>query len=190
MTTPILASSWLECVPSPEPLPAWYGVRTRSNYEKLTAEMLSGKGYEAYLPTYRARRQWSDRTVEKELPLFAGYLFCRFDPQYRLPILTTPGVVSVISSGRMPVPIPEAEIGAVRSAIASGFPMAPCAYLKEGQRVRVRGGPLDGVEGILIRKKSDWRIVLSVEMLQRSVAIEIDRDSVAPVQLPSALSRI
>jgi transcription antitermination factor NusG len=163
------------------PLPAWYGVRTRSNYEKVTADMLSAKGYEAYLPIYRARRRWSDRAVERELPLFPGYLFCRFDPMRRLPILTTPGVVSVISNAKVPIPIPEVEISAIRTAIESGFPVTPCAYLKEGQHVRVREGPLEGVEGILIRKKNDWRIVLSVEMLQRSVSIEIDRESVTAI---------
>jgi transcription antitermination factor NusG len=157
---------------------AWYGVRTRSNAEKLTSEMVSAKGYEAYLPLYRVRRRWSDRMVEKEVPLFPGYLFCRFDAQYRLPILSTPGVVSIISSGRIPLPIPHAEIASIRTAIESGKLVTPCAYLKEGERVRVLAGPLEGVEGILVRKKNHSRMVLSVEMLQRSVSIEIDGESV------------
>lgn len=143
--------------------------------------MVGARGYEAYLPLYRVRRRWSDRVVDKELPLFPGYLFCRFDPHQRLPILTTPGVVSIISSAKIPIPIPQMEIAAIRTAIESGFLVMPCAYLKEGQRVRVREGPLEGVEGILIRKKSELRIVLTVEMLQRSVSMEIDRESVVAI---------
>lgn len=176
MTDETLSTAAVECDSSLAS--AWYGVRTRSNAEKLTTEMVAAKGYEAYLPMYRVRKRWSDRVVEKELPLFPGYLFCRFDPQFRLPILSTPGVVSIISSGKIPLPIPHAEIASIRTAIASGMLVTPCAYLKEGERVRVLAGPLAGVEGILIRKKNHSRIVLSVEMLERSVSIEIDRDSV------------
>jgi transcription antitermination factor NusG len=144
----------------------------------MTAEMVAVKGYESYLPLYRSKRRWSDRMVEKELPLFPGYVFCRFDPQFRLPILTTPGVISIISSGKAPLPIPHAEIASIRTAIESGMLVLPCAYLREGERVRVLEGPLEGVEGILVRQKNQSRIVLSVEMLERSVAVEIERDSV------------
>jgi transcription antitermination factor NusG len=147
----------------------------------MTAEMVAVKGYESYLPLYRSKRRWSDRMVEKELPLFPGYVFCRFDPQFRLPILTTPGVVSIVSSGKTPLPIPHAEIASIRTAIASGLLVSPCAYLREGERVRVLEGPLEGVEGILVRQKNQSRIVLSVEMLERSVAVEIERDSVGAV---------
>lgn len=160
---------------------AWYGLRTRSNAEKLTTGMVAAKGYETYLPLYRVKKRWSDRVVEKELALFPGYLFCRFDPFDRLPILTTPGVVSIISSAKMPIPIPEVEIESIRTAIESGMLVTPCEYLGEGERVRVLDGPLEGVEGILVRKKNQSRIVLSVDMLQRSVSIEIDRESVGAV---------
>jgi transcription antitermination factor NusG len=119
--------------------------------------------------------------VQVQLPLFPGYVFCKFDPQYRLPVLTTAGVVSIISSGRMPLPIPAAEISAIRTAIESDLSISPCDYLKVGQRVRVREGSLYGVEGILLRKKNDWRIVLSVDLLERSISVEIDQDSVEAV---------
>jgi transcription antitermination factor NusG len=176
LSTPLLqfnSASFAAC--------AWYAVRTRSNAEKLTAQAVLIKGYEAYLPLYRARRRWSDRIVEKELPLFPGYFFCKFDPQYRLPILTTPGVVSIITAGRNPVPIPEDEIASIRAAIESGMLITPCAYLAEGERVRVLDGPLQGVEGILVRKKNQSRIVLSVDILRRSVSIEIDHDSAGAI---------
>lgn len=180
MTNQALFSPSPECI-SLQSAPAWYGVRTKSNSEKLTADLVGAKGYEAYLPLYRVRKRWSDRVVEKELPLFPGYLFCRLDPHQRLPILMTPGVVSIISSGKIPIPIPQVEIAAIRTAIESGFLVMPCPYLTEGQRVQVREGPLEGVEGILVRKKNELRIVLSVEMLQRSVSMEIDRESVVAI---------
>jgi transcription antitermination factor NusG len=176
-----LLSSSTECISPLNPAVAWYGVRTKSNSEKLAAELVSAKGYEAYLPLYRARRRWSDRVVEKELALFPGYFFCKLDPLHRLPILMTPGVVSIVSSGKIPIPIPQMEMAAIRTSIDSGFLVVPCPYLKEGQRVRVREGPLEGLEGILIRKKNESRIVLSVDMLQRSVSMEIDRESVVAI---------
>ncbi|HEX4750170.1 MAG TPA: UpxY family transcription antiterminator [Bryobacteraceae bacterium] len=156
-------------------------MRTRSNRERVTGELLDAKGYETYAPVYRVKKRRSDRTVQVQLPLFPGYVFCKFDPQYRLPVLTTAGVVSIISSGRMPLPIPAAEISAIRTAIESDLSISPCDYLKVGQRVRVREGSLYGVEGILLRKKNDWRIVLSVDLLERSISVEIDQDSVEAV---------
>jgi transcription antitermination factor NusG len=159
----------------PEYLP-WFGVRTRSNHEKVTASVLSTKGYDQYLPTYKCRKRWSDRIVETQKPLFPGYVFCRFDPKVRLPILTTPGVVSVVGFGNDPAPIEDAEIEAVQAVLRSGLNTEPCSYLQEGQRIRVNQGALNGLEGILTRKKSEWRMVVSVAMLQRSISVEIDRE--------------
>jgi transcription antitermination factor NusG len=153
----------------------WYGVRTRSNQERITASVLNSKGYEQYLPLYRTRRRWSDRVVTMELPLFPGYVFCRFDHNQRLPIVTTPGVVSVIGFGNDPAPIPDPEIEAIERVLQSGLAAEPYPFLHEGQRVRINYGSLKDVEGILVKKKSDWRLVVSVSMLQRSVSVEIDR---------------
>lgn len=158
----------------------WFGVRTRSNHEKVTASGLSFKGYDHYLPTYKSRKRWSDRVVETDKPLFPGYVFCRFDPKVRLPILTTPGVVSVVGFGNEPAPIDDHELDAVQAVLLSGLHAEPCAYLREGQRIRVNQGSLTGLEGILIRKKSEWRMVVSVAMLQRSISVEIDREWIAP----------
>jgi transcription antitermination factor NusG len=159
----------------------WFGVHTRSNYEKVTASVLSVKGYDQYLPTYKLKKRWSDRVVETERPLFPGYVFCRFDPKVRLPILTTPGVVSVVGFGNDPAPIEDGEIDAVQAVLRSGLHAEPCPFLREGQRIRVTKGSLNGLEGILTRKKSEWRMVVSVAMLQRSIAVEIDREWITAI---------
>jgi transcription termination/antitermination protein NusG len=159
----------------------WYGIRTRSNHERVAAIVLGGKGYDPYLPLYRVRRRRADSVVESEHPLFPGYVFCRFDAKKRLPILMTTGVISVVGFGREPVAIPDEEIEAVKAVLLSGLPAEPCAYLREGQRVRVTNGSLDGVEGILVKKKNQSRMVVSVTMLQRSISVEIDGDRLAPV---------
>ena len=157
----------------------WYGIRTKSNQEKTTATILAAKGYEQYLPMYQARRHWTDRTVDVSLPLFPGYVFCRFDAKRRLPIVSTPGVVCIIGFGAEPAPIPDAEVEAIQNVLSSGFSPEPCPYLQEGQRIRVKSGPLKGLEGILQKKKSEYRLVVSVAMLQRSICVEIDRDHIA-----------
>jgi transcription antitermination factor NusG len=161
-----------------EKLP-WYALQTRSNCERLAAGVLEAKGYEPYVPVYLTRRRWSDRVVTTELPLFRGYVFCRFDHRSRLPIVTTPGVASVVGFGNEPASIPETEIDYIRIILSSGLASQPCPFLREGQRVRITQGSLKNVEGILVRKKADWRLVVSVTMLQRSVAVEVDHNWIA-----------
>jgi transcription antitermination factor NusG len=168
------APSWAGVLKLP-----WYGIRTKSNHERVAAVVLQNKGYEQYLPVYRRWRRWSDRVVETDRPLFPGYVFCRFDARKRLPIVSTPGVVSVVGFGNEPAPISDSEIETVRAVLRSGLAAEPCPFLRDGQRIRVRRGSLEGLEGILLKKKSDWRIVVSVAMLQRSVAVEIDREWIA-----------
>jgi transcription antitermination factor NusG len=167
----------------------WYAVRIAAGREKAAASQLECKGYEAFLPLYRSRRQWSDRIKELELPLFAGYLFCRFDFNNRLPILITPGVQSIVGFGKAPTPVSDAEVDALRKVIASGAAAEPHAYLSIGQRVRILEGSLTGLEGVLIDLKNSWRIVLSVELLRRSVAVEIDRAAIAPIRSGPAPAR-
>jgi transcription antitermination factor NusG len=159
----------------------WYVVRTRSNQEKIAATALASKGFEEYLPCYKAQRRWSDRVVETSLPLFPGYVFCRFDASLRSPIITTPGVVSLVAFGKDPAPIPDSEIEAIKDVLRSDPTAEPCPFLKEGQRVRIKYGLLQGLEGILLKEKSKWRIVVSITMLQRSVSAEVDRDWVVAV---------
>jgi transcription antitermination factor NusG len=168
-------------VPVESPRQPWYGVRTKSNQERLAAAVLESKGYEQYLPVYRSRRRWSDRVVEKDQPLFPGYVFCRFDAKKPLPIVSSPGVVSVVGFGKEPAPISDTEIEAVQTLLHSGLATEPCPFLHEGQRIRVKRGSLEGLEGILLKKKTDWRMVVSVTMLQRSVAVEIDREWITTI---------
>ncbi|HLH20615.1 MAG TPA: UpxY family transcription antiterminator [Bryobacteraceae bacterium] len=159
----------------------WYAVRTAAGREKAVSAQFQNKGFEQFLPLYRSRRQWSDRTKELELPLFPGYLFCRFDFSNRLPILVTPGVKLIVGYGKIPAPVPDAEIESLRRAVVSGAETMPWPYLSVGQKVRIREGSLAGVEGILLQVKNSWRIVLSVELLRRSVSVELDRSAVAPL---------
>jgi len=172
----------MNCLESNTPVPLqlpWYGVRTKPNHESVAAAALEGKGYEQYLPVYRRRRRWSDRIVDSNQPQFPGYVFCRFDATRRLPILTTPGVISIVGFGKGPTPIPESEIEAVQLVLRSGLAVEPCPFLHEGQRIRVNQGSLEGLEGLLLKKKSEWRMVVSITMLQRSVSVEIDREWVS-----------
>jgi transcription antitermination factor NusG len=159
----------------------WFALVVRARHEKSVAMYLEGKGYDQYLPLYRSRRAWSDRAKDLDLPLFGGYVFSRFDPQYRLPIITIPGVLSVVSFGLGPQPVDAAELDAIRRIAASGVPAEPWPFLQVGQSVRVERGSLAGLEGILLRMRSHCRIVVSVTILQRSVAAEIDRDCISPI---------
>src|SRR6266700_4287857 len=159
----------------------WFALQTRSRYEHFIAAMLRGKGYELFLPVYTCRRRWSDRIKELELPLFPGYLFCRFNPLDRFSILVTPGVIQAVGIGKSPVPVDDAEIAAIQTAGQSGLPRQPWPFLQIGKRVRVECGPLCGLEGILVDFKGRHRLVLSVTLLQRSEAVEVDGAWVIPI---------
>jgi transcription antitermination factor NusG len=170
---------------NPEPgvvkLP-WFALQVRSRKEDWVASQLAGQGFDCFLPKYKTIRQWSDRMKELEQPLFPGYLFCRFDYQNRRPLVMIPGVMQVIGVGRTPLPIEEREIEAIQLAVSSGLPSQPWPYLEVGERVRVNYGNLDGLEGILVNFKGNHRVVLSVTLLQRSVAMEVDLSWITAVQ--------
>jgi transcription antitermination factor NusG len=159
----------------------WFALVVRPRHEKTVAGYLEGKGYPQYLPLYRGSRAWSDRVKDLDLPLFGGYVFSQFDPLHRLPILTIPGVLSVVGFGQGPEPVDAAELDAIRRITQSGLPAEPWPFLKVGQRVRVERGPLAGVEGLLLQMRSQSRIVVSLSMLQRSVVATIDRDCISPI---------
>jgi transcription antitermination factor NusG len=170
----------------------WYAVRVRNQHEDIVTRHLRVRGLEAFLPLYRCQHRWSDRFKEVELPLFPGYVFCRFDPANRLPVLTVPGVVQLVGAGKKPLPIDETEIAGIQAATKSGFSTRPWQFLRIGQRVRIGHGPLCGIEGILIGHRGHQRLVLSITLLQRSVAVELNAEGVRPLPLrpdpPSGLA--
>jgi transcription antitermination factor NusG len=159
----------------------WYALQLRSRFEKVVAAQLQDKGYEQFLPLYRSRRRWSDRLKELELPLFPGYIFCKFDITKRLPILVIPGVVSVVGLGKMPLAVPEHEISAVQTIVQSGMAYGPWPTLCAGQPVCVRYGPLRGLEGVVLEIRNIYQLIISVTLLSRSVSVRIDRDSIVPI---------
>jgi transcription antitermination factor NusG len=162
----------------------WYALYVRERYEKIVTANLIGKGYEVFLPTYQSKRRWSDRTKVVEVPLFSRYVICRFDFRNRLPILTVPGVHFIVGFGQTVTPIDPAELNAVRLAVDSGLPYEPWPFLKAGYRVRVEYGPLTGLEGFVLDVKNAYRLVISLNLLGRSVAVELDRDAVKPISHP------
>jgi transcription antitermination factor NusG len=162
----------------------WFALQGRTRNEAGVAEQLNGQGYERFLPLYKVRKRWSDRIKEVATPLFPGYLFCRFNPQDRLPILKTPGVMQIVGFKNGPVAVDESEIQALQTIAAAGAQQQPWPFLTAGDRVRIDSGPLLGLEGILTEVRRSHRLVLSVTLLQRSVAVEIDSALVTAVALP------
>jgi len=153
----------------------WFAILARTGREKNATLLLENAGYECYLPVIKFTRQWSDRLKEIELPLFPGYLFCRMNPHNRLPVLTTPGVMQIVGVGKTPIPVEEQEIDAIQRVGKSGISLMPWPYLQVGHVAQIEEGPLRGVTGIVIRIKAGLKLVLSVNLLQRSIAVEIDR---------------
>ena len=162
-------------LPTAHAAPSWFALRVKSRFEKVTSASLRGKGYEEFTPLYRRRTRSRGRLNETEFPLFPGYVFCRFASQHRLPIMMTPGVVHVVSAGRTPCPVSEAEIEAIRTVHRSFLEVQPHPFPKTGQRVSIDCGPLRGVHGIVLEQKDNYRLVVSITLLQRSVSVAIER---------------
>jgi transcription antitermination factor NusG len=158
----------------------WFALQVRSQRETHVADQLSAKGYESFLPLYTCRKRWSDRIKKIELPLFPGYLFCRFDPYDRLPILKTPWLLRIVGFNHIPSPVDDDEIGSVRILIASGAAAQPWPFACVGEGVRIESGPFRGVTGVLTQIKGNNKLVVSITLLQRSVAVEVDSALVAP----------
>ena len=159
----------------------WYALRTRSRHEKLVRDRLAGQRIEPLLPTVRRLSQWKDRKKEIEVPLFSCYCFARFAWQDRTPVLKVPGVVGIVGGGQRPEPIPDAEIEALKSLMASKLPYDAHPYLREGMVVEVTRGPLQGVRGILLRKEKRHRLVIAVHLIQQAAAVEIDASHITPI---------
>lgn len=165
----------------------WFAVRVRSNREPSVSLHLRERGFEQFSPSYHVESQWTDRKKLTEKFLFPGYVFCRLNPHDRLPVLIVPGVVGLVGFGQIPAPIPDIEMERVRLMVRSGLPVAPWPYLQQGDRVLIERGPLAGLEGLLLRTKGKYRLVVSLNLLQRSVSAEVERGWIRPI--PQAVTR-
>lgn len=171
----------------------WYALYTRHQHEKRVADVLAGKGFEVFLPLYQAAHRWKDRNKILSLPLFPSYVFIRGSLEDSLSIVTTPGFCAFVTAGGRAAPIPDVEIDVVRRTIESSVSMEPHPFLKCGDRVRIKSGPLEGLEGILVRKKNLLRLVVSIELLMKSAAVEVDAwriERIEGCKTPAALPRV
>ncbi|MGE5205050.1 MAG: transcription termination/antitermination protein NusG [Chlamydiota bacterium] len=160
--------------------PQWYVLHTLANHEKRVAQHMQQLEIEHFLPLYRSVRRWSDRKKELQLPLFAGYVFVHTRLRERLRILQAPGVVQLVSFQGKPAAVAETEIEFLRGTLRGGVCVEPYPYLKLGRRVRVHSGPLAGIEGFLADRKGRLRVVLSLDLIQRSIAAEVAADEIEP----------
>jgi transcription antitermination factor NusG len=163
----------------------WYAAYTSANHEKRVAEQLTRRSVEHFLPLYHAVRRWKDRRVQLELPLFPGYVFVRIALNDRLQVVRIPGIAKLVGFNGSPTTLPSEEIDALRTSLLNGVRAAPHPYLTVGRRVRVKSGSLGGLEGVLVRKKSGTRFVISVDLIMRSVAVEIDPAVLEPLDSKS-----
>lgn len=159
----------------------WYAVATSPRHEKWVAQQMRAFDIECFLPTYKSLRRWKDRRKELELPLFPGYLFVRIALKHRVSVLRLPGVSQLVGTQGKPSALPEHEIQALRNGLAGGLYAESVSWLKVGRKVSVQRGPLAGAHGILVRKKQNCRIVISIDAIMRSVALEIDEADVQPI---------
>ena len=156
----------------PEPV-QWYAAYTNARHEKYVTKQLEDRHIDSFLPTYHSVRRWKDRRKELDLPLFPGYVFVHVGGKDRLRVLQVPGVVRFVSFNGRPAALDHAEIESLKRAVVSGIDAEPHPYLKVGRQVRIKHGPLAGMTGILIRKKDKFRLVISVDLIMRSIAAEV-----------------
>ena len=157
----------------------WFALAVKPRHDKAVSRTLESKGYQTLVPLYNQRRRYATRCKDATLPLFPGYVFCRFNSLTRLPVLTTPGVIQILGAGRVPTPVDETEMASLQTALQLRLSAQPVPFLHTGQKVRITEGALAGVEGIVLGFKQCLRLVLSITLLQRSVMLEIDRDCVS-----------
>lgn len=161
-------------MPATEPILAWYAVRTKPRHEKQVARHLLARGFDELLPLTRSSRAWGGRASQADLPLFDGYVFCKFDAAHRLPILTTPGVSYIVGTSEGPLPIAPAEIQTLDIMVHSKLPMIPWPVYAPGTPVLIVAGPLRGATGTVVGTNRKCRLVVSISLLQRSISVEID----------------
>jgi len=173
IVNPTVSTNYSE-VPSSYCEPHWYAAYTSANHEKQVAIQFKERAVEHFLPLYESVRRWKDRRMKLKLPLFPGYVFVRLALRDRLQILQVPGVANLVGFNGTPAELPQEEMETLRASLAGGVRAVPHPYLKIGQRVRVKAGALAGLEGILARKKNGTRFVMSLDLIIRSMAVEID----------------
>jgi transcription antitermination factor NusG len=181
-TERVIRPAWASAAESVQ----WYAAYTCARHEKRVAAQLGQRAIECFLPLYRARHRWKDRAKDVDLPLFPGYVFVHMPLSKRLRALEVPGVVRLVAAQGRPLPLPEEDIERLRSGLNEQRHAQPHPFLKVGQRVRVRYGALQGLEGYLVRKKDRCRLVVSIDLILRSVALEIDGEEVEPVFQPGS----
>ncbi len=159
----------------------WFALTVPYQHERQTEKALQSKGLETLVPLYRSRRRWSDRVKEMDMPLFAGYVLCQFDPTHRIQVLDTPGVSKIVGFGGAATALEDREVAGIQRLMALKVPLAPWPYLKAGDRVRVEHGPMRGLEGTLLRARDSLRLVVNFDVLQRSMAVQVDREAVVPI---------
>ena len=160
----------------------WYAAYTKANHEKRVAQQLEQRCVEHFLPLYESMRRWKDRRIWLQTPLFPGYVFVRLALRDRLQLLQIPGVVQLVSFNGRPAPLPDEDIQTIQNCLGSGHQIEPYPYLEAGRRIRVKNGPLQGLEGTILRRKNKTRFVLSFELIMRSVAVEVDSTDLIPVR--------
>jgi transcription antitermination factor NusG len=165
----------------PEATPQWYAVCTRSNHERRVAVQLAERGIENFLPQYESVRRWKDRKVHLKLPLFPGYVFVHLALQFRLRVLQVPGVACLVGFAGRPAAVPEEEFAKIREFLKQGLRAEPHRCLQAGRLVIVRRGPLQGMEGIILRRKNSCRLVISLQLIRRAIAVDVDLADVEAV---------
>lgn len=161
--------------------PRWYAAYTSANHEKRAALQLVQRSVEHFLPLYESVRRWRDRRVKLQMPLFPGYIFVRLALRDRLQVLQVPGVARLVGFNGMPCALRDSEIEAMQTCLERKASLEPHPYVQVGRRVRVKCGPLAGLEGIVVRKKNRVRFVISLDLIQRSVAVEVEAGDVEGV---------
>jgi transcription termination/antitermination protein NusG len=166
---------------------AWFVLTVAPQHEIVVEQRLTAKGFGASAPVYRTRRRWSDRIKLISVPLFPGYVFCRFAADHRIPVLNTPGVRGAVSFSGQLAPLQDVEVERIQRMAASGLQLDPLDGLRSGARVKILAGPLHGMEATLSHINGSARVVVNVELLNRSVAVQVDADAIAPVN-PAVLA--
>lgn len=163
------------------PVERWYAVSVRPRHEKLVTRHLEFRGLNCFLPVYRSVRRWKDRRKELDMALFPGYVFVNLSRPNRCAVLRAPGVLRFVTFQGQPAAVPDSDIRALESSMSAGLRPHPHPYLQQGSKVRVKHGPLVGAEGIMIRRKDRFRLVLSIDLIMRSVMFEVDESDVEPL---------